>query len=650
MQMNSERFEKDYLTNLPNRGSLYQYYAEADDNDCFHAMFLDVDNYKRVNDVYGHSMGDKLLICIADYIRESTQGFISRIGGDEFVILMDGQIPEADMIENAEKLIDGFQEMNFRKDILSLISLSVGIILRQPSTHDLEDVLRKCDAAMYQAKKSGKNRYTVYQENDKSYEMIQSIEAEMDMALKNGEFVVYLQPKVNMVSSEMYGAEALSRWIHSEDGIRMPEDYIPVFEKNGFISKLDMFIFEEVCRLKASWAEQKYGHCPISVNMSRLHLYDKRFSEKLEKIAKKYGVDTKELEIEMAEGTFIKDSQELIANVAKLKEKGFSVSLDDFGSEFTALHMLKDMPVDTVKIDQSFLQESVKDIRGKKVIRNVIALCKDLKMDVIVEGIETIEHVNFITSCGCQLAQGAFYAEALPIKDFMKFANEYVGKSHDNYTFHLNGDLKSEDGKLEGIINGDGLRYGKGIYVDTKSLYFPGGPSDRNTVHIPQEAIVNDSYTISMWIKPKESHWWASAFYVEFESGFCSILPLAWEGVSDFRIRDFKEVNGWYDLSACQLREHQWAHYVASYNAKSETAVAYINGQVVATMQNVPTNRYAKGIILGGDVFQPSFIGHICELVIYNEAKDYDFVKQLHEDYKYKRGRDKFVEFGIQED
>ncbi|MBQ8040382.1 MAG: GGDEF domain-containing protein, partial [Lachnospiraceae bacterium] len=187
MQMQEKTYEMDYLTNLPNRGSLYQYYAEADSDVYFHAMFLDVDNYKRVNDVYGHSMGDKLLICIADYIRECANGFISRIGGDEFVVLMDGNIPEADMIENAEKLIDGFQEMNFRKDILSLISLSVGIILKQPATHDLEDVLRKCDAAMYQAKKSGKNRYTVYEENDTSYEMIQNIEAEMDAALKNRE-------------------------------------------------------------------------------------------------------------------------------------------------------------------------------------------------------------------------------------------------------------------------------------------------------------------------------------------------------------------------------------------------------------------------------------------------------------------------------
>lgn len=231
MSIRTELYERDYLTNLPNRRSLYQYYAEAEKNASFHAMFLDVDNYKRVNDVYGHSMGDKLLICIAEYIRESVEGFISRIGGDEFVILMDGRISEADMIENAEKLIGGFQNMNFRKDILSLISLSVGIILRQSATHDLDDILTKCDGAMYQAKQAGKNRYTVYRENEESYEIVRKIEEEMESALNNREFAVYLQPKVNMISTEMYGSEALSRWVHTEDNIRMPDDYIPVFEK-----------------------------------------------------------------------------------------------------------------------------------------------------------------------------------------------------------------------------------------------------------------------------------------------------------------------------------------------------------------------------------------------------------------------------------
>jgi hypothetical protein len=134
-------------------------------------------------------------------------------------------------------------------------------------------------------------------------------------------------------------------------------------------------------------------------------------------------------------------------------------------------------------------------------------------------------------------------------------------------------------------------------------------------------------------VNPKELHYWSAAFYIKFESGFCGIIPSAWEGHSDFRIRDSKEVNGWYDLSALTLSEDAWWHLVITYNAKAEKALLYINGEVASLLDNVPTNRYVKWIILGGDVFQPSFTGNLCELVIYNEAKDYDFVKELHNSY-----------------
>ena len=166
--------------------------------------------------------------------------------------------------------------------------------------------------------------------------------------------------------------------------------------------------------------------------------------------------------------------------------------------------------------------------------------------------------------------------------------------------------------------------------------------NEKNTVHIPPNAIVNDSFTISLWIKPEKVHFWTAALYIKFESGFCGIIPLAWEGHSDFRIRDSKEINGWYDISGRQLLQDTWYHYVITYNAQTETAIVFINGEVVNIMENVPTNRYVKWIILGGDVFQPSFVGHLCELVIYNEPKDYNSVKELYDSYVQ---NDKFIGF-----
>lgn len=628
-----EHMEKDYLTNLPNRRSLYQYYLNLDQNSKVHAMFLDVDNYKKVNDIHGHNMGDQLLVCIADFLQEECDGFIARLGGDEFTILLDGKIPSEEVPKIAEHLISSFKEMDFRKDVLSLISLSVGVIRDQEVKQPLDDILAKCDTAMYQAKCNGKNRYMLYSELDSIFEVNRKIEEEMEAALKNGEFQIFFQPKVNMVTSELYGAEALSRWVHPTEGIRPPKVYIDLFEKNGFIAKLDMYIFEETCRLKQSWKGKKYEHIPVSVNMSRLHLYDRSFPDRLEETAKKYGIDVAELEVEITESTFMKDSDELIAVVDALKRKGFLVSIDDFGSGFSALYLLKDLPVDTIKIDRGFLQSSSNDTRGKKVLRNIITMCKDLKMDVVTEGIETKEQVNFIISCGCQIAQGFFYAKPLPVKEFYEFAEEYIGNAKDNYTFRFNGNLKSEDGSLEGRINGKGLFFGQGIFSDSSSMYFPGGPQEENTVILPNNIIVSDSYSISMWIRPKTLTAWTSAVFVKFESGFCSIVPYAWDGNSDCRIRDSRSVNGWYDLAGCVLRENLWWHYVVTYNAKTETAVVFINGEPVSRLENIPANRFVNLAIIGGDMYQPSFNGNICELIFYNEVKDYDFVKELHWSY-----------------
>lgn len=636
--------ESDYLTGLANRRGLYAFYTSLQKDELIHAMFIDVDNFKRVNDIYGHSMGDQLLINIAKLIEDHAQGFITRIGGDEYVVLFDGHYEQKEMEELAERMIQGMQNIDFRKDILSLISLSIGIVMNQSTSFPLDDILYKCDAAMYQAKYNGKNCYTVYKAYDKEIEINRNIELEMEDALKNGEFQVYFQPKVNMVTSELYGAEALSRWVHPVDGVRSPIVYIPLFEKNGFIAKLDMYMFEQACKIKSTWVGKKYEHIPISVNMSRLHLYNRNFPVILRGIADKYGISPTELELEITESVFIKDNQELIRMVDLLQEHGFMVSIDDFGSGFSALNLLKDIPVNTIKIDKEFLRVSSTNNRGKKVIRNVIAMCRDLKLDVVTEGIETKEQVDFITSCGCQIAQGFYYAKPLKLQEFLDFAEEHLTNTQDSFVFRLNGSLKSEDGSKEGIISGEGLYYEPGIFSDSKSLYFPGGAAEKNTVHIPPETIVNDSFTISLWIKPKINHLWASALYVKFESGFCSILPQAWEGHSDFRIRDSKEVNGWYDVSGVQLWEGIWSHFVITYNAKTEKAVAFINGQVVGMLENVPTNRYVKWIILGGDVFQPSFIGNLCELVIYNETKDYDFVRDMHFNYV---SDEKFVGFDL---
>lgn len=632
--------ERDYLTGLADRHALHDYYNDIERNSIVHTMFIDIDNFKRVNDIYGHSMGDELLICISRLIENTVNGFVSRIGGDEFVVIIDGDTSENEVVQTAESLLLGVNNLNFRRDVLSHISLSVGIVMNQQVIESLDDVLHKCDTAMYQAKYDGKARYVLYHEYDEVVRRNKNIELEMEDALATGQFQVYLQPKINMVTSKLYGAEALSRWIHPEDGVRSPAIFIPLFEKNGFISKLDMYMFEQVCKLKAQWRDDGkcYADLAISVNMSRLHLFNSRFPHMLSDIADKYDIPHNELEIEITENIFVKDRMELVHSIENIKNEGFLVSIDDFGSGFSALNILKDLKVNTIKIDKDFLNDIATTAQGKIIVKNVIAMCLDLKVDVVTEGIETKEQVDFIMRCGCQIAQGFYYSKPLCVNDFEKFATEYMVPVLNSYTFSLNGNLKSEDGSMEGTIIGEGLEYREGLYPDTKSLYFPGGPIGVNVVSLPTKAIVNDSFTISMWLKPESLHDWVCALYARFEIGFAAILPLAWEGHSSFRIRDSRGEVGWYDVPACRLPINRWTHYVAVYNAKTETAMVFFNGSLVEKLEKVPTNRYVKQLTLGGDVFQDSFNGSICDLKIYNEAKDFEFIKELFDSYVNKEG------------
>jgi len=461
------------------------------------------------------------------------------------------------------------------------------------------------------------------------------IEAEMYGALENREFHVFLQPKVNMVTTKICGAEALVRWIHPADGMRSPALFIPIFEQNGFVSKLDMYMFEEVCRIKADWAKrgEVYAGLEISVNMSRLHLHEAEFCETITAIADRYGVPRNQLEIEITESVFEEDSKVLIDNVNRIKEQGFLVSIDDFGSGFSALNLLKDLYVDTIKIDRGFIHGSGETARGKGIIRNVIALCMDLKVDVVTEGIETKEQAEFIMQCGCQIAQGYYYSKPLPLAEFEEFAARYMTAVLSCYEFPLNGDLKSKDGSWEGELVGEGLEYQEGVFPGSKSLYFPGGAQGTNVVTIPEKVMVGQSYTISLWIKPKILYPWACALYIRHDIGFVTISPMAWENRSDFRIWNAIGIGGWYDVPAPILEAGVWTHYTIVYNSKKEVMKGYINGQLVGELANVPANRHVEQIVLGGDAFQPSFNGNLCELVIYDEVKDDAFIKQQYEAY-----------------
>lgn len=620
----------DYLTGLVNRRGLYNHYNNLNKNLSMHFMFIDIDNFKRVNDVYGHSMGDILLVKVSELIcSKLPNGYVARIGGDEFVAIIDGSYDSNLLESTAQLIIDDLENIDFKKDILSLISLSIGIILDQPTELMLDDILCKCDSAMYKAKADGKSRYVVYHTIEKAFELEKTIESQMRDALENGEFHVYLQPKINMISSKLVGAEALSRWLSPEDGIRMPAVYIPLFEKNGFITELDLFVYEETCRIKASWKGLPYEHLTVSVNMSRLHFYHPNFPEQLKSIADKYEISTDELELEITESGFIKDSYEIIAMVSRLRDIGFNVSIDDFGSGYSALNMLKNLPVTIVKLDKDFIQFSTEDTRGQTVLKNIIYMCKDLKLKVVAEGVETKAQVDFITGCGCDTAQGFFYSKPLPLQDFNKYASEHFQTDSNCVCFSFNNNFESDCGRYKGSFVGKGYSFLPGPKSGMNAIHFPGGATSTNYVSIPQELLSSNSYTVALWVNPDNSLPWTSLFFAEYQTGFMSYIPLAWDGNCSYRIRDHRAANGWYDTPACRLWEHQWTHVAFAFNYITEKTFLYLNGILSAEVENVPPLYAIIRILLGGDLYQDSFQGRVADLRIYSDVKTPTEIKDL---------------------
>lgn len=619
----------DYLTELANRLGLYEYYNNISENTQMHFMFIDIDNFKRVNDIYGHGMGDKLLVEVGKLIkRKFKNSFISRIGGDEFVVAIDGKYKHEIITERAQNLIDGMSEMDFRKDILSLISLSIGIIFDQSTEQILDEILYKCDSAMYHAKSNGKNKFVVYYAIEKSVEVAKTIETEMENALNNGEFKIYFQPRVNMITSRVTGAEALVRWEHPVDGVRSPEMFIPLFEKNGFVKKLDIFVFETVCRLKSSWKGKPYEHLVLSLNISRLHLYQNDLPEYLLSIAEKYDIPANEINFEIRENIFIKDSAELINMTKRLQQAGFKVSIDNFGSGYSALNMLKDITANTINIDGNFLRLSFKDQRGSKVLKNVFIMCRDLKFEVVAIGVENEEQINFAISCGCEVAQGNYYCKPVSQDRFEEYLETRSFSDEDYISFSFENGFESDCGNYEGRFIGNGYEFVEGVIKDKKALRFPGGEKTTNYLELPESLLYHESYTISMWIRPERVSTWTSALYIKMETGFVSICPLITDGNASFRVRDARVINGFYDTMCCRFPLNIWTNVTVSYNADIEQVTLYINGKLVGISENIPILYFTKNVMLGGDIYQDSFKGDIAEFTVFNQVKTPTEIKE----------------------
>lgn len=381
-------------------------------------VVFDIDKFKVINDLYGFQKGNILLTKLAKMLSDNTNSddeAFCRSSSDDFALLL-----TYDSEENLLKRIETLKEKLTLKEFDFSYSLSFGVYTIEEEQLSINHLFDRADLARKFIKSTGNGIASFDTFMRKKILKETEIEAEMENALAVGQFKVYLQPKYSLKTLKAVGAEALVRWQHPQKGLIPPDEFIPLFEKNNFILKLDYFMFRSICKKQKEWTDMGLEPLLISVNFSRNHLNNPKFPDNLLKITKEYNIPPNCLELEITESAIF-DNMKILTSVFKeLKDYGFKISIDDFGSGYSSLNLLKELPVDVLKMDKDFFSEADISIRGKKVVESVILMAKALDVKVVAEGVETEDQIAFLKDVGCDIIQGYYFAKPMPVKTYEK--------------------------------------------------------------------------------------------------------------------------------------------------------------------------------------------------------------------------------------
>lgn len=623
----------DYLTLLPNRSGLYSFYAGLSSDEYVTTMFLDIDNFKRVNDTYGHGAGDDLLVAVTKELQKIVADtYLARIGGDEFVMMFLGKRERAEVEKMAERVCSSTEELEVSSEVQAVISFSVGVIMNEKASVPIDNVLFMSDAAMYHAKKSGKNAYVMYDTIQDEMERRLIVEKEMKSALEEGEFQVYLKPLMNAVSSCIHGAESAVRWIRKNGEVWNAGKFLQIMDENGFVVEVERFVYEQVCKIKNGWKNTELETLKIGINLSRRHLFRKHFVDELVEVANRYEVPTGELVIEITEMQG-EDKSILIKTVKELQKAGFEVAIDNFGTESSSISLLADVPADIIKLDKGLLEDHEFENRRKVIVKNLLSMAKGIHMMPIMDGISSYEQEYFIVSHGCDVVEGDYYSKAMPLDDFLEFFEENKLPQFKEIEYRFLGDLKDQNGANEGAVSGE-IHYAEGIIDSVGSVHFIGGEHMKNIVYLPRDVLGDESYTISMWVKADRLNNWTSILMAYADRGFISVIPYGWERVPVFRLHDsWNDADGWYDALGVDICANEWVHLCVTYNAVKGLIRIYQNGKLQGKVDNVVEIRNHKIITLGGDRYQDTFEGYCSDLRIVNYPMSTNEVLALYNRY-----------------
>ncbi|MGH8743549.1 MAG: putative bifunctional diguanylate cyclase/phosphodiesterase, partial [Burkholderiales bacterium] len=418
----------DSLTGLPNRTLFHDRLTTTmarvkRDGKMLALMFLDLDRFKEINDTLGHTIGDEVLQAAAELLRKSLRDVdtIARLGGDEFTIILEDITHEDQVIVVAEKLKKVFVDPIVIKGREIFVTASIGITLYPRDVDDVDALLQTADIAMYRAKEEGRNTYEFYAQemNAEAAEHL-NMENLLRYAIDRQELLLHYQPKVDVKSGRIVGAEALVRWNSKENGLVSPAQFIPLAEKTGLIVPIGEWVLKTACAQNKAWQDQGMPPLLMSVNLSPRQLRQKNLVEMIAEVLDKTGLASRYLELEITEGMIMHHADKAIAILQRINQLGVQLSVDDFGTGYSSLAYLKRFPVQRLKVDQSFVRDLTSDDDDASIVKAVIAMAKSLGLESVAEGVETKEQLDFLSKLRCEEYQEYYFSKPIPAEEFVR--------------------------------------------------------------------------------------------------------------------------------------------------------------------------------------------------------------------------------------
>jgi diguanylate cyclase (GGDEF)-like protein/PAS domain S-box-containing protein len=429
--------QHDFLTGLPNRALLTERLARAIGQAERHRkmvglLFIDLDYFKHINDSLGHAVGDLLLQNVAERLMLCVRGTdtVCRQGGDEFVILLAEIEQPRDAAPIAEKLLSIFATPSVIGGHELHVTPSIGISIYPDDGKDVDSLMKNADTAMYFAKASGRNNYQFFTDemNTRAVHRL-CVEGNLRRALKQDEFELYYQPKIELASGAMIGCEALIRWKDPELGMIYPNQFVPIAEECGLIVPIGSWVLRQACRQVRAWQVAGLVAVPVAVNISAVEFRDKRFLAGVEATLKETGMLPGLLELELTESILMHDAESSVAVLEALQAMGIAIAIDDFGTGYSSLSYLKRFPIQTLKIDQSFIRDVVTDSDDASIVGAMVGMGRNLKQQVVAEGVETAEQLAFLRHLACDQGQGFLFGHPLPADEFARRLGKQAGVS-----------------------------------------------------------------------------------------------------------------------------------------------------------------------------------------------------------------------------